>query len=63
MTDFAILLTGEAEQPSVVRLRANDDALELVRTYGSPENIAWWRLYRVDENQSTHRFRRLDRRN
>lgn len=63
MSDFAVLLTGEAEQPTVVRLQANSDSLELVRTYGPTENIAWWRLYRVDEDRSMHRFRRLDRRN
>lgn len=62
MSDFAILLTGEGQSPAVVRLNAGDGALQLVGAHGTTENVPWWRLYRLAEDRSMHRFRRIDRR-
>lgn len=62
MSDFAILLTGEGQTPAVVRLNAAGGALQLIRAHGAIENVPWWRLYRLDEDRSMHRFRRVDRR-
>lgn len=62
MSSFAILISGRSEQPNVVRLAANEHALEVYATDGYVDNVPWWRLYRSGDDRSTHQFRRLDRR-
>ena len=63
MSDFAILVRGEGQTPAVVRMNATDNALQLIGINGPVETIPWWRLYRVDDGEPTHRFRSLGERN
>lgn len=59
MNDLAIVTAGDA-MPRTVRLVVDDDALRLISVHGE-EVISWWRLYRVGDEGTTQRFRRVDR--
>ena len=59
MNDLAIVTSGNG-MPRTVRLVVGDDALHLVSIHGE-EAISWWRLYRVGDEGTTQRFRRVDR--
>ena len=63
MSQFAIVVAGEAEQARAVRLEANAHELDLYGADGSLERVPWWRLYRLEETSTAHRFRRVDKRN
>jgi len=62
VSEFAILVTGESETPHVVRLKPGKVGLDLIRGDGTAEDIPWWRLFRMSDEGTSHRFRRLDRR-
>lgn len=62
MTHFAMLLTGPEKRPTVVRLFEGESCLSLTAGDGTETQIAWWRLFRVSEEGSTDRFKRLDQR-
>lgn len=61
MGSFAILVTGESEAPHVVKLREGIGGLDLTRGDGTVEAVPWWRVYRIGNEGTLHRFRRLDR--
>lgn len=62
MTQFAILLTGHPRQPRAVRLVENAAHLTLANADGTESHIPWWRLFRISDEGTTHRFARLGER-
>lgn len=62
MTQFAILMTGSPLQPRTVRLAEGVDHLTLIGGDGLETQIPWWRLFRISDEGTTHRFARLDKR-
>ncbi|MBA3527129.1 MAG: hypothetical protein M3438_03885 [Pseudomonadota bacterium] len=62
MSNTAIILSGPNQRPLVVRVQADDSSLSIVEPDGTIAQVPWWRLYRVSDEGTTHRFQRLDRR-
>lgn len=60
MTDYAILLHGAEKSPKAVRIAAANGNLCITGADGSQATIPWWRLFRVEDRGTTHRFRRID---
>src|SRR5688572_17060082 len=40
----------------------SDDSLALIGSAGAESRIPWWRLFRLPDEGTTHRFARLDKR-
>jgi len=62
VTHFAILLEGPNEQPRVVRLAESGECLTLLGSDGIHSQVPWWRIFRVSNEGTIHRFKRLDQR-
>lgn len=62
MSGYAILVSGRSAPPTVVRIAETEAGLE-IKSAGATQVVQWWRLYRTEDDQSTHFFRRLDDRN
>ena len=55
-------MTGNPLQPRAVRLGEGEDHLTLIGGDGLETQIPWWRLFRISDEGTTHRFARLDKR-
>ena len=62
MSSQAILVSGRFSQPRAVQVVVDEKSLILIGANGFAEHVAWWRLIRTGSGGSTHRFRRIDRR-
>ncbi len=60
MTTYAILLQGPEQRPTAVRIEVADGQLGVTDAHGSFTAIPLWRLFRVEDHGTTHRFRRID---
>lgn len=63
MSSQAILVSGKVAQPRPVQIIVEETSLILLGANGFSEQVAWWRLFRTGDGGSTHRLRRVDRRN
>lgn len=60
MSDLAILIEGPNRSPRAVRIAPDGGDLLISKSDGSLTRVPWWRLFRIEDHGTTHRFRRLD---
>lgn len=60
MSDLAILIEGTNRHPRAVRIAAGERELLIDKADGTSASVAWWRLFRIEDHGTTHRFRRVD---